>query len=88
MPYSYELRLEQGLGWEGGQAPGAAPVLVVQGWVAESAGVAQRILNSSVVSPDLRCAGLICVSVFLTLSLSLCCSVGQFCIKEKVRNTR
>lgn len=61
--------------------PGAAPVLLLR------AGMAQRVQNSSVVLPKLCCAGLISVLVFLTRSSSLRGSVGQFCIKEKVRST-
>lgn len=36
--------------------PGAALVLLAQGWVPGSAGVAQRVQNSSVVLPNLCCA--------------------------------
>ena len=86
MPYYYEI-------WLGARPPwlrqglGAAPVLVAPGWVTGSAGVVQGIQNSAVVSPNLHCAVLICVLVLLTLSSPLCCSVGQVCVKEKVRGT-
>lgn len=57
-----------------GVGPGAAPVLLL---MAGSAGVAQRVQNSSVVLPNLGCAGLISVLVFLTQNSSLCFFCGS-----------